>query len=172
MRAACFPFTLLVLAALGCSAGSDYSFAVAEQRCVAATVAEKNWLPPSWRPFANFVRTCTVRDSKGTAHVLVLSVSAPEYYRSLPGRRADQVTLPRALLFLPNGSECGELPYAFPDDPPVELQVAFHDWRSGFPLRIEIAVTDPTVSGNRKLIQNWDPKRRRYFAGEGGSKNE
>ena len=153
---------LISLLALSFPVAAEYSFPVLERQCRQATAPEQKWLPAEWQKFSGFVRSCQILNNKGAHVVLLLSVSAPMYYRSLPGRNADQVALPKSLLFLPDGSHCGELPYAFPDDPPVEMQVRFTIWRNDFPQRIEIAVKDPTASGNRKLTQNWDPNRRRY----------
>jgi len=91
------------------------------------------------------------------------------YYRSLPGQSAELVDQPKPLLLMPDGIRCGELPYSFPDDPPAEIQVRFLDWRSGFPWRIDIAVKDPTASGDRRLRKTWDARRKFYLNQEARS---
>lgn len=121
-------------------------------------------LPAAWQAYAPFIDTCTLIAPNGTSALTLVSVSAKRYYANrAPG--AEAVELPRALIVGATGRVTGELPFAYPDDPPRALELSFADWRGGRPWRIDMLVRDPTVSGDHSLPPLlWDPIASQYVA--------
>jgi hypothetical protein len=71
--------------------------------------------------------------------------------------------LPKPILLDRAGNSVGNLPYAFPDDPPFTLSVTFGGWKGGWPERVDLFLSDPTVSGDHALAPLiWDAAARRY----------
>lgn len=151
------------------SAGKSYPYRVVVNpaRCGRLSAAQQKWLTPEWAPYLDYTRICPVRNPKRETAVLLVSVHADLYYKAQPGQSVVTVQLPSPLLFLPSGGLLGSLPYNFPDDPPAELRVTFVQWDQGFPLRLELFVTDPRASGNRSLPPLvWDNAQKKYLSGK------
>jgi len=156
-------FAILIALAFTFNAGAQHSFKVNASQCRAATPEELKWLPAEWTPFRIFTRACPVLGPGRRTDLLLISPSAEKFYKSQPGTQANAVKLPAARLYLPGGRFCGTLPYAFPDDPPVEMSVRFSEWRGGsVPTKIDLEISDPTASGNRRTAMVWDPVTRMY----------
>lgn len=154
-----------------CTAGSGYSHqhkvVVDPVQCSRLTQAQQNWLSPTWQPYLEYARICSIRNSKQEAVVLLVSVHADLYYGAQPGQSVHQVKMPDPLLFLPSGEVLGYLPYNFPDDPPAELRVTFARWEQGFPERIDLYLTDPRAGGNRSLPSLvWDSGQKKFLSQE------
>ena len=77
--------------------------------------------------------------------------------------------MPNPLLLSPSGEARGSLPYNFPDDPPATLRVTFAEWRSDFPHRIDLYLSDPRASGNRALpALHWSSKEKKFASDQDG----
>jgi hypothetical protein len=126
---------------------------------------QKNWADYQWAPFESHEIACPLRTG-GRIVLVVLSVDAYEIEKTLPAQ-APAPKYPRALIVTPGGRAVGNLPFAFPFDPPVSLDVAFADWKDGLPRTVELYLEDPAVGGNRKLPSlKWDEKLARYIQTE------
>jgi hypothetical protein len=130
--------------------------------CQPVNPTQKAWVGPDYAGFEPYAIACPVRNQ--TAVVLyVLSLDAYQLEKRLPSG-APAARLPKARLVLPDGTDVGALPFAFPFDPPVSLEVTFTEWKSTFPRRIELAVDDPAVDGHRALpTLNWNEQLRKYL---------
>jgi hypothetical protein len=138
--------------------------------CASLSEVQQRWLTSEWRPYLQYTRICAIRNAKREAAVLLVSVHADLYYKAQPGQSAQQVQMPRPLLFLPSGEVAGSLPYNFPDDPPAELRVTFMRWVEGFPERIELYLSDPRAAGDRSLPPLiWDESKKKFVSKEDGS---
>jgi hypothetical protein len=155
--------SMLVLA--GCAVGhGEPTGALNETTCRPATQAETRVLAAEWSPFLSYTDACEVKDGRGKTVLVLLAVSAPRYYERLPSG-AETVSMPKPVLFTAGGENVGALPLNFPDDPPFALQVTFANWKDGWPLRIEMFVKDPTVTGDHSLEPLvWDEALRRFDA--------
>jgi hypothetical protein len=84
-----------------------------------------------------------------------------------PAPDAPSPKLPKALIVTLAGHIVGRLPFAFPFDAPVSLDVSFANWNHGFPQTVELYLEDPAVGGNRKLPRlKWDAKQGQYVETE------
>ena len=45
--------------------------------------------------------------------------------------------------------EVGRLPYNYPDDPHIDVELKIADWTGERPSQLDIFLHDPTVSGDR-----------------------
>jgi len=145
------------------NAEAPHSFKVNASQCRTATPGEIKWLPVEWAPFSAFTRACPVLGPGKRKDLLLITPSAENYYKHQPGTQANAVKLPAARLYLPGGRFCGTLPYAFPDDPPLEMSVRFSEWRGGsVPTKIDLEISDPTASGDRRMVMLWDPATQMY----------
>jgi hypothetical protein len=135
--------------------------------CRQARVGETRRLPATWSAFLAHVKICEVADGGGKTPLTIATISATDYYASLPdGTRT--VDLPKPILFNTAGENVGTLPFTFPDDPPFSLDVIFGRWASGWPERIDLFLHDPTVSGDRPLDPLvWNAAARRFVSGLG-----
>jgi len=132
------------------------------RRCRPSTDREKSWLSREWTAFERFTITCPVQLNRSNPVLFVLSVDG---YEIAKATRADAVAtkLPAAIIVSTSGTRVGMLPYAFPFDPPVTLDVNFSDWSSKFPLTIQLYLENPAVGGNSKLPSlRWNKKLGRY----------
>lgn len=130
--------------------------------CEAPAPAQKKWVTGDYAKYERFAIVCPVRRPGGAIGLYVLSIDALDLDRSLP---ADALapTLPEAALVLPDGQIVGKLPYAYPADPPVTLDITFSDWTDALPGAVRVFVKDPTVSGDRALPPLvWRADRRQY----------
>jgi hypothetical protein len=133
--------------------------------CKAATAAQKTWVGRELADFARFAIACPVQAGTNTIVLYVVSLNAYDLDNSLP-TGAPAPRLPKATIVLPDGTFAGTLPFAFPFDPPVSLDVTFTDWVAGLPRTVELFLEDPGVGGNRKLPpMKWDDKLRKYTEG-------
>jgi len=135
------------------------------RKCRPATREEKKGLDQAWREFERSIIACPVETStSGKPPLVVLSVDAYEFGKMLP-KESLAPKYPHALLVLRDGTKVGELPYAYPFDPPVSLDVTFSHWIQNFPHRIDLFLEDPAVGGNKKLPSlEWHMKLKRYTA--------
>lgn len=151
----------LVLAATGCATGSALTD-LAGARHAMASATQRAGLPTVWAPFDRDLESYEVHNAAGAVVMRVIAVSAQRSYAREP-QGTLTVKMPRPLIVAADGSTVGELPYNYPDDPPFDLRVRFVAWSDGWPQRIELQLTDPTVSGNRALPPLlWDPATRRF----------
>jgi hypothetical protein len=129
--------------------------------CVDATDAQKKGLPESWSRFQGII-ACPLNTGKGRALLYVLSVDGEKFAASI--KQGEIVpALPQAWIILPDGTHIGTLPYAFPFDPPVSLDITFTNWNNNWPGALKLYVEDPTVSGNHPLPSlRWDSKGKRF----------
>jgi hypothetical protein len=131
--------------------------------CVAPDASVRARLDEAWQPFLPFTRACTVRSPERQPALLLVSVWAERYYED--SRSAVQAAMPKPLLLTTSGATVGRLPFNYPDDPPAALTVTFHDWRDGFPRRIELFVKDPAALGDRALPPlRWNETSRQFVA--------
>jgi hypothetical protein len=130
--------------------------------CKPVTDAQRKWLSADFQTWSRFAIACPVQPSGGPVALFVVSVDGSEIEDSLPSN-APAPTLPKALLVLPDGSVVGQLPYAYPFDAPVNLDLVFADWADGLPHTIEMMLEDPTVTGNKTLPSlKWNHTLRTY----------
>lgn len=106
-------------------------------------------LGAQWQDFDRFIDECELSGTRGDNLLKVVTVSAARFYKELPSG-TETVPLPRPLLLM-GDKRVGSLPYSYPDDPPVSIELSFDEWREGFPHQINIFVRDPTVSGDHAL---------------------
>jgi hypothetical protein len=158
--------TILFLLAVAISAAAPDSFKLSDSQCRPATAAEIKWLAPS-PELAPYARTCAIPGPGKRPALLLVTVSAERFYKHQPGTQADAVKLPAARVFFPDGRLAATLPYAFPDDPPIEMSVRFTEWRAaGLPAKIDIDITDPTATGNRRAALVWNAATKSYLQQE------
>jgi hypothetical protein len=120
------------------------------------------WAKSDWTPFEGYEIACPLRRHEGDVVLYVLSVNAYDIEKALPPD-APAPKLPKAVIITPQGHIVGNLPFAFPFDAPVSLDVAFADWHHGFPQTVELFLEDPAVGGNKSLPRlKWDGKLGRY----------
>jgi hypothetical protein len=100
--------------------------------------------------YERFAIVCPVQRPGRSAGLYVLSIDALEVDRSLPPNELAP-KLPRATLVLPDGQRVGELPYAYPTDLPLTLELTFADWIDDLPGAVRVFVKDPTVTGDHPL---------------------
>jgi hypothetical protein len=130
--------------------------------CRPGTPEQKKWAPGDWTPFENYEIACPLRTRAGVV-LYVLSVNDYNLEKALPPG-APTPKLPKALIVTPQGRIVGRLPFAFPFDAPVSLDVKFAKWSHGFPQTVELYLEDPAVGGNRKLPSlKWDAKQAQYI---------
>ncbi len=122
-------------------------------------------LSDEWRPFAQFIDVCRLESPGSAPSLEIISASATRYYKDQPSG-AVTVPLPKPIIRSTEQVEVGRLPYGYPDDPPMTMELTFSDWRDGRPRQIEVFVRDPTVSGDRHLTpMRWDSTTSRYVGG-------
>jgi hypothetical protein len=133
--------------------------------CRPATSEQKRWVATNWAPFESHEIACPLR-SQARVVLYVLSVDDYEIEKGLPAD-APAPTLPKAVIVTPQGRTVGTLPFAFPFDSPVSLDVAFTRWTGGLPRTVELLLEDPAVGGNKILPSlKWDAKLSRYVETE------
>ena len=122
-------------------------------------------LRDEWARFEGFIDACVLSAADGSHALSIITVSAERYYADQPSGAAT-TPLPKPLILAPNGTELGQLPYSYPDDPPFAIELSFSQWRNNRPQQIDIFMSDPTVSGDRKLAPlRWNATTRRYEGG-------
>jgi hypothetical protein len=134
--------------------------------CRPGTLEQKKWTSSDWTPFESYKIACPLRTRAGAVVLYVLSVNDYDIEKTrAPDAPAPK--LPKALIVTPQGRIVGRLPFAFPFDAPVSLDVKFANWSHGFPQTVELYLEDPAVSGNRKLpCLKWDTKQGQYIETE------
>jgi hypothetical protein len=130
-------------------------------QCTPLTTQQREWLGPEWQRFLPFVRSCEVTWRK-SAPLYVLSIWAEDFEATLP-KDAPAERLPKPIIAANDGKVLGRLPIGFPLDPPRTTDVSFTKWLDGFPHRICIAVTDPTVLGNHSLVLTWSSQEHLFI---------
>ncbi len=130
--------------------------------CRPVNETQRSWLGSDFAAVDGYAIACPVAADAGTTALILMSVDAYAIERDLsPGSPAPQ--LPKGRLYLPSGREVGTLPFAYPFDPPVSLDVTFSNWREGLPRRVELNLEDPAAGGNRSLSAlQWDEEKQRY----------
>jgi hypothetical protein len=132
------------------------------KRCRSLGDAEKKWLTHELVEFERFVIVCPLEAPRGRTVLYVLSVDGDLIVQTF-SPNAIAPTLPKAIIVARDGARLGTLPYAFPFDPPVNLDVTFADWAGDFPRTIELYLEDPAVAGSRKLpAMKWDQKLKAF----------
>lgn len=122
-------------------------------------------LTPEWTSFGPYIDTCRLTSSGGVVALEIITVSAKRFYDEQPSGVAT-VSFPKPLLRSADQQELGQLPYSYPDDPPVSIELTFSEWRGSRPQQIDILVRDPTVSGDHNLTPlRWDSLAARYRGG-------
>jgi hypothetical protein len=122
-------------------------------------------LPEEWNSFAPFIESCRLSSSSGDVALEIITVSAKRFYDTQPSGVVT-VSFPKPLLRSADQQELGQLPYSYPDDPPVSIELTFSEWLGGRPQQIDILVRDPTVSGDHNLTPlRWDSLAARYRGG-------
>lgn len=135
----------------GCAKAAGKPFVASEEICKRPSRAELDWLDVSvWVPFTEYIRVCKIQNGKAPPALLLISVWADLYYTDKPAG-TETITMPKPLLFMPNGYKVGELPVNFPSDPPSELVIRFTNWQRGLPNEIRLCVSAPTASGDQTL---------------------
>jgi hypothetical protein len=119
-------------------------------QCKPMASDQKKWLEPDWGPFLRYAITCPVRNKPGPPALFVVSIDAYQMEQSLP-RGASAPHYPKARVLAPDGKAVAVLPYDYPFDPPLSLDLTFTQWQNNFPRTIQLWLEDPTVSGNRAL---------------------
>lgn len=132
------------------------------KNCRPATPEQKKWVGGEWTPFERYEIVCPLHTRAGAIALYVLSVNAYDIEQALPPD-APAPKLPKADIVTPQGHIVGNLPFAFPFDAPVSLDVAFTDWNRGMFQTVELFLEDPAVGGNKKLPPlKWNEKLGRY----------
>lgn len=122
-------------------------------------------LPEEWSSFGPYIDTCRLTSPSGEVALEIITVSAKRFYDNQPSGVAT-VSFPKPLLRSADQQELGQLPYSYPDDPPVSIELTFSEWLGGRPQQIDILVRDPTVSGDHTLTPlRWDSLAARYRGG-------
>ena len=130
--------------------------------CQPATAQQKSWVGREFADFERFLIACPVRTAADATVLYVVSLNAYDLEKSLP-EGAPAPKLPKATLVLPDGKSAGVLPFAYPFDPPVTLDLTFTDWSTDLPHTVEMFLEDPGVGGNRKLPPlKWNGKLAKY----------
>lgn len=147
----------------GCSAAlRDASKALDSQSRRPATDAELNQLSSDWQQFRDFIRVYEVPDANDHVTLIVVAVSALDYYESKPSG-AETIEMPKPVILRADGKRVGALPFNFPDDPPYALEVTLAKWQDDWPTRIDLYLHDPTVSGDHALDPLvWDTRNQQY----------
>ena len=140
---------------------ADRSVALNAKLCGAATEAQKSKLPDPWTPFRAGVLACPLKSGKSVV-LYILSADGEAFAQTVkPGQVSP--SLPAAWIVMPDGTHIGTLPFAFPYDPPVSLDVTFTKWSQGWPQELRLYLEDPSVSGNHRLPpMKWDPSSKTF----------
>jgi hypothetical protein len=166
-----FVILLVVLPALGqqksaATSAAHGSVPLDATACRPVTPEQRKWADGDWTPFENYQIACPLRTRGGVVVLYVLSVNDYDIEKARPPE-APATKLPKALIVTPQGHSVGRLPFAFPFDAPVSLDVKFANWSHGFPQTVELYLEDPAVGGNRKLPRlEWDAKQGQYIETE------
>jgi hypothetical protein len=156
----CLFSQVVVLHANSQSPSSAVKLRVAQ--CIPVPPQQRAWLGEDWERFLPFVHSCEVKRQKSRP-IFVLSVWAEQFEATLP-KGAPAERLPKPLIASSDGKVLGRLPVGFPDDPPRSSEISFSNWVRGFPRKIRIVVNDPTVTGDRTLVLEWNPESGSYVS--------
>ena len=75
--------------------------------------------------------------------------------------------MPNAVLVMSDGRRVGDLPYAYPVDIPLTLELTFSEWIDDVPGVVRVFVKDPTVTGDHAApTLRWNAATHKYVQEE------
>jgi hypothetical protein len=97
-------------------------------------------LPSEWRPYADFVKICSLKQKKAPiAQVSIITVWAEDYYE-ITGKSTPWKDFPRPLIVDASKKKLGELPELYPRDDTKQTTLHYGEWQSGIPTDIKVDV--------------------------------
>lgn len=142
---------------------APYVFTPGLNACAPAGDADLAVLGSEWQVIHRFVEICRIRAPDGKIPIEVAIVRLDRMFAIDLFRIARNLQVPNPVLLDTGKHVVATLVEGFPIDPPGRLSIAFADWRSGFPWRVDMREdAQAAVVSHHTWPLWWDPAEHRY----------